>query len=205
MKTTGLLSGNDPKVAPVTSDLTVQGGAHSVERDKYRRQLHAEFACAHQRLGHRPDAYLNDKGNTYGKTRCPTSSTTRRRRTAVWSFRLSSRAPRVHERGKHIHGSHDLLTRHNVYLDGTFFGNLAGQNHTLKVGYALNRIANDVLSNYTQGRFNIYWGKASRAAPSSTARAVRLLHLGGRRPPQFGGQQPQSGLLRAGRVADHPA
>jgi hypothetical protein len=54
---------------------------------------------------------------------------------------------------------HDLLTRHNVYLDGTFFGTLGGQNHTLKVGYALNRVGDDVLSDYQQGRFDIYWGE----------------------------------------------
>ncbi|MGE0130639.1 MAG: carboxypeptidase regulatory-like domain-containing protein [Blastocatellales bacterium] len=54
----------------------------------------------------------------------------------------------------------DITTRHNVYLDGTYIARAFGQQHTLKAGYALNRLANDVDDNYLNGRFDIYWGEA---------------------------------------------
>ena len=80
----------------------------------------------------------------------------------------------------------DLLTRHNVYLDATYFGNALGQNHTIKGGYALNRMGNDVLTNYTQGRFNINWGEGfTRGSIVGRARSLRLLHVAGRRPAEL--------------------
>src|SRR5206468_5304373 len=53
----------------------------------------------------------------------------------------------------------DITTRHNVYLDGTYITRLFGQQHAIKAGYALNRIANDVNDDYLNGRFDIYWGE----------------------------------------------
>jgi outer membrane receptor protein involved in Fe transport len=53
----------------------------------------------------------------------------------------------------------DITTRHNLYLDATYVANLFGQQHTLKSGYSLNRLANDVETNYTNGRFDIFWGE----------------------------------------------
>jgi outer membrane receptor protein involved in Fe transport len=53
----------------------------------------------------------------------------------------------------------DITTRHNLYLDATYVARFFGQQHTLKGGYALNRLANDVETNYTNGRFDIFWGE----------------------------------------------
>ena len=54
----------------------------------------------------------------------------------------------------------DVTTRHNVYLDVTY---IAGS-HTLKGGYALNRVANETSQDYQDGRFLMYWGDSfSRA------------------------------------------
>ena len=55
----------------------------------------------------------------------------------------------------------DITTRHNVYLDLTY---IAGS-HTFKGGYALNRVANEVSIDFTDGRFLMYWGDSySRAS-----------------------------------------
>lgn len=54
----------------------------------------------------------------------------------------------------------DITTRHNLYLDATYIARAFGQQHTFKGGYALNRLANDVEANYTNGRFDIFWGRA---------------------------------------------
>jgi outer membrane receptor protein involved in Fe transport len=53
----------------------------------------------------------------------------------------------------------DITTRYNLYLDSTYVANFLGQQHTLKGGYSLNRLANDVEQNYTNGRFDIFWGE----------------------------------------------
>ena len=57
---------------------------------------------------------------------------------------------------------------------------LGGQNHTFKAGYALNRIGDDVHSNYTNGRFNIYWGEAFIARLDLRARGGRTATTSGR-------------------------
>ncbi len=53
----------------------------------------------------------------------------------------------------------DITTRHNLYLDATYVARIGGQQHTIKGGYALNRLSNDVEQNYTNGRFDIFWGE----------------------------------------------
>ena len=158
VKTTGLLATNDPKVAPPTSDLSIQGGyTQSNATNLGVNFMPSSRVLVSARYGYK---YLNDKGNTYGKDQVPylvynTASTTGG---VVVPPQYAGSAGYTNVASTFT-VQHDLLTRHNVYLDGTFFGSLGGQNHTLKVGYALNRIANDVLSNYTQGRFNINWGE----------------------------------------------
>lgn len=51
---------------------------------------------------------------------------------------------------------YDKTTRHNVYLDGSY---LSGS-HTIKFGYALNRLSNQVQTDFTNGRFQIFWNQA---------------------------------------------
>ena len=158
VKTTGLLTGNDPKVLPSTSDLTIQGGY----TQSNATTLGVNFVPSSKfllsaRYGYK---YLNDKGNTYGKDDVPY---------LVYQRASTNGGVVVPPQYAGAAGytnvastftvQQDLLTRHNVYLDATFFGSLAGQNHTLKLGYALNRIGDDVESDYQQGRFDIYWGE----------------------------------------------
>ena len=59
----------------------------------------------------------------------------------------------------------DVQSRHNGCFDLTYVATLGGQQHTFKGGYALNRVGNDVESDYPDGRFLIYWGdKFSRGS-----------------------------------------
>jgi hypothetical protein len=60
----------------------------------------------------------------------------------------------------------DVTDRHNVYLDGSY---LAGK-HSFKFGYLLNRLGNQVLSDYTNGRFQIYWNEAFSRGPINNVR-----------------------------------
>lgn len=159
VKTTGLLTSNDSKVAPPTSDLSVQGGyTQSNATNVGANWIPNSRILVSARYGYK---YLNDKGNTYGKDNVPY---------LVYNTPSSSAGLPVPAQFVGATGftnvastftvDHDRLTRQNVYLDGTFFANAGGQNHTIKTGFALNRIGDDVLSNYTQGRFNINWGDA---------------------------------------------
>jgi len=158
VKTTGLLTGNDPKVLPPTTDLTTQGGyTQSNATNLGVNYMASSRFLISARYGYK---YLNDKGNTYGKDYVPylVYNTASTNGGVVVPPQYAGAAGYTNVASTFTI-QHDLLTRHNVYIDGTYFGALAGQNHTLKVGYALNRVANDVLSDYQQGRFNINWGE----------------------------------------------
>jgi len=52
----------------------------------------------------------------------------------------------------------DVTTRHNVYLDATYVANIGSQTHNFKAGYALNRVANRLADDFTNGNFLMYWG-----------------------------------------------
>jgi hypothetical protein len=53
----------------------------------------------------------------------------------------------------------NITSRHNLYLDTSRVSMIAGQQHILKAGYALNRVMNDVADGYPNGRFEIFWGE----------------------------------------------
>jgi hypothetical protein len=157
-KTTGLLTSNDAKVAPPTSDLSKQGGyVQSNATTLGVNYLPSSKFLLSARYGYK---YTNDKGNTYGKDDVPylVYNTASNNGGIVVPSQYAGAAGFTNVASTFVI-QRDLLTRHNLYLDGTFFGSAFGQNHTIKVGYALNRIGDDVNSNYTQGRFNINWGE----------------------------------------------
>ncbi len=54
----------------------------------------------------------------------------------------------------------DVTTRNNLYVDGSYLVNLFGQQHNFRAGYSLNRLTNDVATDYTNGDFNIFWGQS---------------------------------------------
>ncbi|MDQ6678896.1 MAG: TonB-dependent receptor [Acidobacteriota bacterium] len=54
----------------------------------------------------------------------------------------------------------DVTTRNNLYIDSSYLVTLFGQQHNFKAGYSLNRLSNDVVTDYSNGLFNIFWGQS---------------------------------------------
>lgn len=157
VKTIGLLTGTDPRVAPPTSDFSTQGGY--TPASNYTASVvytPTSKLILEARYGYK---YLNDKGNTYGKPSAPlyvfnTPSTGIAGVPTQWqqagSFQNVSSTFLVLK---------DITTRNNVYLNASYITHLFGQQHSLKGGYALNRLSNDVNDDYINGRFNFNWGE----------------------------------------------
>jgi len=66
----------------------------------------------------------------------------------------------------------DITTRHNGYFDVTYVANIANQQHTFKAGYAINRVANAVSTDYPNGRYLMYWGRSYSRASINNARGA---------------------------------
>ncbi len=157
IRISGLLTGVDPRVAPPSNDLSINGGytpANSYSASFTYTPSSKLILSA--RYGYK---YLNDKGNTYGLPTVPryvylqpTSAQTTPAVPAQFAgaagFQNVSSTFQVLK---------DITTRHNVYLDGSYTTSGFGQ-HTFKGGYALNRMANDVNDDHINGLFTISWG-----------------------------------------------
>jgi hypothetical protein len=157
-KTKGLLSGNDFKVTPPTSDFSRQGGYEPANQTSLGVNYipSAKFLLS-ARYGYN---YLNAKGDTYGKDDAPyyTYQTASNQGGLVVPAQFAGAAGFANVSNP-FQTQYDRLTRHNVYLDATYFATIGGQNHTIKGGYMLNRLADDVQSNYPQGFFQIFWNE----------------------------------------------
>lgn len=53
----------------------------------------------------------------------------------------------------------DITTRQNIYADASYILRAGNQQHIIKGGYFLARLSNDVNTDYTNGRFLVYWGR----------------------------------------------
>lgn len=156
-KTTGLLTGSDPKVAPSASDLSIQGGYEPANSTSVGvNYIPSSRMLFSARYGYN---YINAKGNTYGKDDAPyyTYQTPSDNRGTVVPPQYAGGTGFANIANP-FQIQYDRLTRHNLYLDATYFANVGGQNHTIKGGYMLNRLADDVQSNYPDGFFQIFWG-----------------------------------------------
>ncbi len=157
-KTKGLLSGNDFKVTPPSSDFSIQGGYEQANQTSLGvNYIPSSKLLLSARYGYN---YLNGKGNTYGKDDAPyyTYQTASSHNGLVVPAQFAGAAGFANVSNP-FQTQYDRLTRHNVYLDATYFGTIGGQNHTLKGGYMLNRLADDVQSNYPQGFFQVFWNE----------------------------------------------
>ncbi len=154
----GTLPNRDPRVAPPTNDLSIQGGfVPSQAYTASANYLATPKLLLSARYGYR---YLNRKENNYGISGAP----------YVVYQTSSSSVPGVPPEFAGSTGFRnvsstfgivrDITTRHNVYVDGSYTANLFGHPHTFKAGYAVNRVFNDIEDDYTNGYFLIYWGDA---------------------------------------------
>ncbi len=157
LKREGTLAVRDERIAAPTNDLSIQGGFVPAQ------QVAAGFnwtptsnLVVSGRYGYK---YQNDKEGNYGLSQAP-----------YVIYRTSSAAaglPVPTPGGTGFanvsdtkNNQRDITTRHNGYFDLTYVATLGGQQHTFKAGYALNRVGNDTLNDYTNGQFDIYWGDA---------------------------------------------
>lgn len=170
VKVVGGLTGTDPRVAPPSNDLSIQGG-YTPASNYTASAIYTVTPnlILEARYGYK---YLNDKGGNYGLSGSP------------WLRWNTSATQSVVDQGKITAADYaniptqyrqasgfanvtstfgiikDITTRHNIYLNANYIVNILGQRHSFKGGYALNRLGNDVLDNYSNGRFEILWGEA---------------------------------------------
>jgi hypothetical protein len=160
IRSTGGLTGLDPRVAPPSNNLSILGGytpANAYTASFTYNPTSKLLLTA--RYGYK---YLNDKGNTYGLPSGPLTLY----QTATSG--ASYTGPPVPAQFAGPAGKQnisnpflvlfDITTRHNVYLDASYVTRIAGQQHTFKGGYAINRIANRIEDDYPDGRFDFFWG-----------------------------------------------
>ncbi|HYP12787.1 MAG TPA: TonB-dependent receptor, partial [Bryobacteraceae bacterium] len=156
-KIDGYLTNRDPRLTPPSNDLSIQGGyqpAQSVSGSAVYTLSPTVILSA--RYGYR---YLNDKlGNSgltgnYGLSGDPYIIY---RNSAVGlagvpaNLQQSTNFSNV---SSTFGIEKDITTRNNLYLDGTW---IAGK-HTIKAGYQLNRLHNEVRDDFTNGNFLVYW------------------------------------------------
>jgi hypothetical protein len=159
----GLQPTTDTRIAPPSNDQSV-GGGFSPAQSYTASATYTPNArwLISARYGYK---YLNDKASNYGISGAPYISYV----TASSASPLPVPAADAGSNGfsnvsSTLAVARDITTRHNVYVDSSYLFNLVGQ-HSFKFGYAINRQAEDINSDYTNGRFQVYWGdKFSRGS-----------------------------------------
>jgi hypothetical protein len=157
LKVNGLLPSRDPRLTPPSNDLGVQGSFNPAQSVS----VSSTFAATSKlvlsaRWGYR---YLNDRGGyatgNYGLSGAPYITYSNS------AIGLAGVPAELQQGTNYRNVSstfgivRDITTRNNVYLDASY---IAGR-HTFKAGYNLARLHNDVLDDYTNGAFSIYWNE----------------------------------------------
>jgi hypothetical protein len=149
-KRLGGLPDRDARIAAPSNDQSILGGytpAQTVSAGLNWTAKPNLFFSA--RYGYR---YLNDKDGNYGLPGAPfitynTASPANVPTPGGAGFRTTSSTLKT---------QFDVTTRQNVYLDATY----VAQDHTFKVGYALNHVGNEVSRDYENGNFTVNWGES---------------------------------------------
>ncbi|MCX6633289.1 MAG: TonB-dependent receptor, partial [Candidatus Solibacter sp.] len=148
----GTLPNVDPRVAAPSNDLTVQGGWQPSQA--YTASVNYSITPSFLMSARYGYKYQNAKDGNYGLSGAPFITYQNPAPAGVplpgvAGFRNVSSTFGV---------VRDVTSRNNIYLDASFLRNIAGQAHTFKFGYSVARVSNDVLSDFTNGQFNIFWG-----------------------------------------------
>ena len=168
----GLLTGLDPRIAPPSNDLSIGGGytPASAYTAAWTWTPTSKLVLS-ARYGYK---YLNDKGNTYGLPTDPLllyQQPTSQQTSPAVPAQFAGAAGKQNVSNT-FNVQEDVTTRHNFYFDASYVSRLFGQQHTFKAGYALNRIANTVIDDYPNGRFDFYWGTGFSRGSISNARGA---------------------------------
>jgi hypothetical protein len=162
----------DPLIAPPANNVAIGGGY--VPASTYSAALTylpTSKLILTARYGYN---FFNAKANSYGKSALPfiqylTNSSKQTTPAVPAAFAGNSGFSNVTTTFTILK---DVTTRHNVYLDASYIGRLFGQQHTLKGGYQLNRISNQVQDDFTNGNFQVFWGDAFNRGSISGARGT---------------------------------
>jgi outer membrane receptor protein involved in Fe transport len=159
-KIQGYLPNRDPRVTAPSNDLSIQGGYSPVQASTVSATWTVTPKLVIQgRYGYR---YFNDKLATTGLSGNYGLSTAPYLIWANSSIGLPGVPAELQQANAYRNVSStfgiqkDITTRNNVYLDGSY---IVGK-HTFKTGYQINRLSNDVLNDFTNGNFNIYWSQS---------------------------------------------
>jgi hypothetical protein len=158
----GGLPNSDPRRAVLASDQSVLGGFQPTQGYTASANYTATptFLIS-ARYGYK---YLNDKSTNYGIGGLPYITNQTATSASPVPVPPQFQGPTGANTSSTLLTARDVTTRKNLYLDATKMFNMKGQ-HSFKFGYALNQQANDVATDYTNGRFLIYWGdKFSRGS-----------------------------------------
>jgi Carboxypeptidase regulatory-like domain/TonB-dependent Receptor Plug Domain/TonB dependent receptor len=165
----GGLYNRDGRIAPPSNDLSATGGF--TPASNYTASFNytpTSNLILSARYGYK---YLNDKGDAYGKSPLPYIITQRPSFTTdeVTGQQIPV-VPGIPEQYFANAGTsnvtstfqalYDVTDRHNIYLDANYIKRIFGQQHSIKGGYAINRISNRVKDDYTNGRFEIFWNES---------------------------------------------
>lgn len=157
-KQTGNLPDPDPRIAAPSNDQSILGGYQPAQTFTANANytVTSKFLIS-ARYGYK---YQNDKLGNYGLPSDPFI-------TYVTSAAGIAGVPADLQRANgytnissNLQTLKDITTRNNMYLDGSYIASIGGQQHYFKVGYMLNRLANDVDRSYPTGRFRIFWNDA---------------------------------------------
>jgi hypothetical protein len=152
-KRVGGLPDRDPRIAAPSNDQSILGGYIPAQTASAGLNWSptSRFVVS-ARYGYK---YQNDKDGNYGLPSAPFTTY----QTASSAAGLPVPLPGsvgFNTTSSTLKTQFDVTTRHNAYVDMTY----VAQSHTFKVGYALNRVGNEVSRDYENGRFLINWGEA---------------------------------------------
>jgi hypothetical protein len=151
-KREGTLPNRDPRIAAPSNDVSIQGGylPGTTVATGFSWTPTSKVVVS-GRYGYK---YQNDKDGNYGLSQDP--YVIYRTASAAAGLPVPTPGGSGFTNVSSTFGiAQDITTRHNGYFDVTY---VAGNSHTFKAGYALNRVGNDVLNDFTNGTFDIYWG-----------------------------------------------
>ena len=162
-KSSGRLPTQDPRIPAPTNNLTAIGGFQPAQTFNtgatYTLTSHW-FVSG--RYGYK---YQNDKMGNYGLSGAPYLSYQTSSAAVGAALGANIPAPLVGGTGfinvSSTFGTiFDTTNRHNLYLDSNYIATIGGKQHSIKFGYALARVSNQVKDDYSNGFFQVFWGDA---------------------------------------------